>query len=279
MIIDAHTHIFPEPVRGDRQRYFAGEPEFQLLYDSPKARLAGAEDLVSEMDAQGVDMAVTFGFPWHTRAYFKANNDCVMDAVARYPGRLRGLCCLDVFDAGAVSEVERCLNGGLSGVGELAFYEEGPDASALERLEPVMELCRERGVPVMIHTNEPVGHVYPGKSPNTLAQIYELVRRFPRNQIILAHWGGGLFFYMLMKREVRDALGNVFFDTAASPFLYAPEIYRVAASVAGAEKVLWGTDYPLLKPDRYFREIAAAGLGEKEKERVLGLNAKDLFGL
>jgi hypothetical protein len=279
MIVDAHTHIFPENVRSERGRYFEGEPEFQLLYESPSSPMSGARELVAEMDAQGVDRSVTFGFPWHNPAYFKANNDYVIEAVRRYPARLTGLCCLDVWAKDAVYEVERCLDAGLGGVGELAFYKSGIDAETLARLDPVMALCRKRKMPVMFHTNEPVGHVYPGKSPNTLAQIYELARRYPENRIILAHWGGGIFFYMLMKKEVSEVLANVWFDTAASPFLYGNDIYPLAARIAGADKILWGTDYPLLKPSRYFAEVEASGVDPVNRDQILGLNAKALFHL
>src|SRR6056297_1939980 len=279
MIIDAHTHIFPESICDEREAYFEGEPEFKLLYESPKSKLVNADTLVAEMDAQGVDVSITFGFPWHHPEIFKANNDYIMDAVARYPDRIKGLCCLDVFAENALDEVERCIAGGLSGVGELAFYQSGFEADTLERLEPVMAFCREKYLPVMIHTNEPIGHMYPGKTPNTLSEIYELIKRFPDNRIILAHWGGGIFFYMLMKKEVRENLANVYFDTAASPFLYTPQIYPVAAEIAGAEKILWGTDFPLIRPGRYFREIEGCGLSKEQTGQLLGANAKRLLGL
>ncbi len=121
--------------------------------------------------------------------------------------------------------------------------------------------------------------MYPGKTPNSLSQIYELIKRFPDNVIILAHWGGGLFFYMLLKKEVSETLANVYFDTAASPFLYTPEIYQVAEQVAGAEKILWGTDYPLIKPDRYFREIEKSGISETGKKQMMGENTARLFSM
>ncbi len=193
MIIDFHTHIFPPSIRADRGRYFPGEPAFELLYASPKSRLAGAAEIVAAMDAHGVDRSVVFGFPWTRPEIFRENNDYILEAVRRFPDRLMGMGCLDPFAEGAAREAERCLEGGLSGIGELAFYRSGIDAECLARLEPVMALCRERGVPVLIHTNEPIGHPYPGKTPNTLRQIYDLVRRFRANRIVLAHWGGGVF--------------------------------------------------------------------------------------
>jgi len=279
MIIDAHTHIFPKDVCANRENYFEGEAPFQLLYDSPRSRLITAESLVQSMDESGVDKSVTFGFPWKKDAYFQKNNDDVIESVNKYPNRLIGFCCVDMYSSKAPKEVERCLDAGLSGVGELAFYQSGIGPEALKFLEPVMALCREKNVPVMIHTNEPVGHHYPGKTPNTLSQIYKLAKRFPDNKIILAHWGGGIFFYTLLKKEVKDTLKNIYYDTAASPFLYTPEIYQAAKNMAGLNKILLGTDYPLLSPDRYFRELESAGLSPQEKEKICGLNAARLFGL
>ena len=142
-----------------------------------------------------------------------------------------------------------------------------------------MDICREKEALVLIHTNEPVGHVYPGKSPNTLSQIYRLVRRFPDNRLILAHWGGGLLFYALLKKEVRETLRNVYFDTAASPFLYEPAIWETAARIVGVDKILLGTDYPLLKPSRYLREIDASALSKEARKRIKGGNAAALLGL
>jgi hypothetical protein len=122
-----------------------------------------------------------------------------------------------------------------------------------------------------------VGHNYPGKTPNTLAQIYRMVERFPANAIVLAHWGGGLLFFNLLKKEVKDRLKNVYFDTAASPFLYDPGIYRLAVQIVGADKILFGSDYPLLAPGRYFAEMEAARLSELERARICGANADRLL--
>ena len=279
MIVDIHTHLFSKDVRENRGNYFASESAFRLLYESPKSKIVSAEETIAAMDEDGVDVSVVFGFPWRNLDTARKNNDAVADAVARYPSRLIGFCCLDPTVPGAEEEAARCLDAGLSGVGELAFYESGIGAEALDRLSSIMDLCRERGVPVMIHTNEPVGHLYPGKTPNTLAEIYGMVRRFSENRIILAHWGAGLFFYMLLKKEVAQALSRVWVDTAASPFLYRPEIYTVAAEIFGAEKILFGTDFPLLRPSRYFKEMKEANVSDPDRKKILGENARQLLGL
>lgn len=279
MMIDFHTHIFSRMIRENRERYFPDEPAFRLLYDSPKSKLAGADDIIASMDREGIDISVVFGFPWKNPEIFRRENDYIAEAVQRYPERLIGFCCFDPLSPEAPSEVERCLSRGFSGVGELAFYEQGIDDTARKRLEPVMKRCREKHVPVLIHTNEPVGHVYPGKSPNTLAQIYALAKQFPDNRIILAHWGGGIFFFSLLKKEVKETLKNIWFDTAASPFLYDPRIYREGICLAGKEKILFGTDFPLLKPSRYLTEFEKAGLSEDETAHICGINARNLLNI
>ena len=279
MIIDCHTHTFPKIIRENRDKYFPNEPAFKLLYETPKSKLVGAEEIITAMDDQGVDKSIIFGFPWQDADTCRRNNDYIIDAVTKYPDRLIGFSCLDPFIPTAAKEVERCLEAGLKGVGELAFYRSGIDGICLECLDPIMALCKESDVPVMIHTNEPVGHAYPGKTPNTLAQIYQMVKRFSNNTFILAHWGGGIFFYNLLKKEVRESLANVYFDTAASPFLYHTDIYKVAKNLVGIEKILLGTDFPLLKPERYFKELDAAGLNEDEKQQICGGNAQALLKL
>jgi predicted TIM-barrel fold metal-dependent hydrolase len=279
MIIDVHTHIFPRRIRQDRDAYFAGEPAFEALYRSPKSRLIGAAGLIEAMDSEGVDRAVVFGFPWQHPDTFKAHNDYIIAAVQAHKDRLIGLGCFDCTHPAAAAEAERCLKAGLAGIGELAFYRSGIDAAALKALQPVLEICRAFRVPVMIHTNEPVGHRYPGKTANTLAQIEALLKRFPRNTFILAHWGAGLFFYSLMKKGVREVLQNVYFDTAASPYLYEPDIYRLAAGLIGADKILFGSDFPLLAPARYFAEMRHSGLKPDAIAAICGGNAASLFGM
>jgi predicted TIM-barrel fold metal-dependent hydrolase len=229
------------------------------------------------MDAHGVDKSVVFGFPWTRAETFREHNDYVMEAVRRFPDRLIGMGCMDPFSALAEEETMRCLEGGLSGIGELAFYRSGIDAECLDRLDPLMAACRERRLPVLIHTNEPVGHLYPGKTPNTLRQIYDLVRRFPQNTIVLAHWGGGVFFFSLLRKEVKDSLANVYFDTAASPFLYDPSIYPLALKLAGPHKILFGSDFPLIPPSRYFKELEGIGLSAQARDDILGNNAARLM--
>ncbi|MCG8634842.1 MAG: amidohydrolase [Desulfobacterales bacterium] len=278
MIIDSHTHLFPEPVKKDRSVYFKNEPEFKLLYNSPKSRITSVDELLAAMDKHRVDISVVSGFPWRNPDYARLNNDAVIEAVNAHPDRIRGLACFDLAWEGAAGEAERCIDEGLSGVGELAFYLSGIDANAIRILEPVMDMLREKGnKPCMIHTNEPLGHPYPGKTPVTLEQIDGLARAFPDNKIILAHWGGGIFFYNIMKKQMKERLKNIWYDTAASVFLYDPAIYDMAKAAGVLDRILFGTDYPLLTPERYYKDLDNSNLTEEEKAMVLGNNARALY--
>ncbi len=279
MIIDAHAHVFPRDFRDSRGRHFQGEPAFERLYKDPASPMAGRDELLRDMDRAGVERAVIFGFPWESEERFRRHNDYVLESVESAPQRLTGLCCASLSSPGCLGEVQRCLEAGLSGVGELALYHSGAAFRSLPVLGEVMALCEDRDAPVLLHTNEPVGHRYPGKTPMDLADLYGFLRDHPRNRIILAHWGGGLVFYALLKREVGDVLGNVWFDTAASPFLYRPDIYRIAGEIAGFDRILFGSDYPLIKAERYLSELVQAGLPPGAVEMVTGGNAASVYGL
>ncbi|MBW2369120.1 MAG: amidohydrolase [Deltaproteobacteria bacterium] len=279
MIIDFHTHIFPENIRANREHFFQGETAFELLYRPKHSKLIGVRDLIDAMDENGIDRSVVFGFPWKNPETVRRHNNYVMEAVGRFPSRIIGFCCVDPYHKTAPDETKRCLEAGLAGIGELAFYESGIDETGIERLEPIMALCRDMGVPTLIHTNEPVGHVYPGKTPLTIEQIFDLVSRFQNNKIILAHWGGGAFFYCLMKKSVKSLFKNVYVDTAASPYLYDPAIYSVATQILGSEKILFGSDYPLIAPKRYFQEMKKASLTPGNIANICGRNAGMLLNV
>ncbi len=273
MIIDFHSHIFPPGFRKERQSLCADEPDFKRLYGTPRARLAGVTQLLRDMDEDEVHKSVIFGFPWENTDRYRRHNDYIIESVNAHPERLIGFCCFSPLSREGPREAERCLRSGLSGIGELAVYGSGITTQITSALKDVMGLGLEFDVPVLIHTNEPVGAKYPGKSPMRLSQIYRFLKAFPLNRIVLAHWGGGLFFYALLKKEARDVLRNVWFDTAASPYIYAPDVYGIAGEIIGFEKVLFGSDYPLLRPQRYFREMESAGLSPMSIRRITGLNA------
>ncbi|MEW6184433.1 MAG: amidohydrolase family protein [Thermodesulfobacteriota bacterium] len=277
--IDIHTHIFPPEICQERERFFPGEPAFELLYkDKKRSPLTTTDGLIEAMDRDGVQGSVCFGFPWRQPDLIRRSNDYVLEAMGRHPDRLRGFCCLNPELSDAVQEGERCLKAGMKGLGEIAFYTSSDSSSFLDRLRPLVRLADQGKVPFLLHVNEPVGHPYPGKARQPFWDLYELIKTFPQTRFILAHWGGGLWWYLLLKREVAGVLANTWFDTAASPFLYRPDIYSYALRIIGPEKILYGSDYPLLPLNRYLNEMDQAGLNADQKAAILSENSRKLLG-
>jgi predicted TIM-barrel fold metal-dependent hydrolase len=279
MILDAHTHIFPPEVCRRREDFFADEPAFRLLYDSPKAKLVDPEGMLKALEDAEVEAAVVLGFPWRQERLWRRQHEVMLEAVRRWPQRFIGFCAVHPLEPGAPREVERCLATGFRGVGELAWYLEDLGEDLATYLGPIAELCQHYRAPLMLHINDPVGHDYPGKGTISLPAVYRLIRDFPEVTWILAHWGGGLPFYGLMKKEAPEVYQRVYFDTAASPYLYRPEIYRLAGEMVGPEKILFGSDYPLLPPSRYLKEMQEANLPEDWQEMILSKNLAGLLGL
>jgi predicted TIM-barrel fold metal-dependent hydrolase len=144
-------------------------------------------------------------------------------------------------------------------------------------MKPILAQMERQGIPLLLHTNETIGHAYPGKGRTPLERFYEMILSFPSLPIILAHWGGGFPFYELMP-EVAKVMANVYYDTAASPFLYSKRIYAIAREIVGVEKIFFGTDFPLISPRRYYKELEGSGLSKQDREKILGLNFSRLIG-
>ncbi|MGB9880191.1 MAG: amidohydrolase family protein, partial [Anaerolineae bacterium] len=118
-IIDFHTHIFPPEILARRDAYLERDGWFHLLYSNPQAKMASADHLIAEMNASRVDMAVTFGFAWADPGLCREANDYVLDSVSRWPDRLLGFAVVNPTRQNAAAELERCLQKGLCGLGEL----------------------------------------------------------------------------------------------------------------------------------------------------------------
>ena len=244
MIVDAHCHIIPPSFAERRSELAARDATFAAILANPAARIAGAPELLRAMDRDSIDHAAVMGMGWTDYDVAVEANDYIIESVAAHPERLTGFASVNpAWGEAAGEEAQRCAAAGLRGIGELHPDTQGVDITGAATMAPVMDLARSLKLPVLLHCSEPVGHQYPGKGLTTPGRVMRLIENFPDNVIICAHWGGGLPFYALMP-EVGAALKNVYFDSAASPFLYRPTIYRAVADVVGVERILFASDYP-----------------------------------
>jgi predicted TIM-barrel fold metal-dependent hydrolase len=279
MIIDFHTHVVPPQIKKNHNKYVDSDPCFAILYSDKKAKLATADELIASMDKDGIDISVMANIGWTTHDLCVETNDYILESIARYPDRLIGFCTVqpNSYDA-AIAEIERCAKEGIRGVGEMR-----PDVQYFNLLDeeimaPFIEVIRKYNLILLTHTSEPVGHNYPGKGIITPDILYPFITRFPDLTIVCAHWGGGLPFYALMP-EVKRAMNNVFFDTAASPFLYSPQVYNHVIQLVGGDRILFGSDYPLLAQSRVVNEIKSLDLPEETENLILFGNAQRLLGI
>ena len=279
MLIDFHTHIFPPDIQKRREVYCARDHWFGQLYGNPRATIATADDLVAEMDESGVDVTVTFSFGWTDAALIAETNSYVIEAMRRYPGRIKGMAVsLPASGDAAIYELERCAQAGMIGLGELMPHGQGYRLSDIALLAPLIEVVRRYRLLVLAHCSEPVGHLYPGKGDVSLPDIVAFLNAFPDIRFIASHWGGGLPFYTLMP-EIQTITTNVWYDTAATMYLYRSHIFPTAATLVGAERILFASDYGLLRQRRVIDHIAQSGLDEESLKRILGENARQLLGL
>ena len=279
MIVDAHCHILPPSFPARRAELASRDATFAEILSNPSARIADAPSLLAAMDHDGVDHAVVMGMGWFDYEVAVEANDYIIEAVSKHPDRLTGFASVNpAWGEAAVEEIRRCAEAGLRGIGELHPDTQGFDIADARAVAPLMELAGSLSLPVLLHCSEPVGHLYPGKGRTTPDKVWQCIKSFPDNTIICAHWGGGLPFYSLMP-EVGAALSNVYFDSAASPFLYRSDIYARVGDLVGTDRILFATDYPLMPPSRPLAEVANTRLTECQRRQILGENAIRLLGL
>ncbi len=279
MLIDFHTHIFPPDICQHRERYCKRDPWFSELYSNPRTYLANAEDLIAEMDISGVNVSVAFSFGWSDPGLIEETNSYIIDTMRRYPRRIYGMAVSQpTASARAHHELERCAEAGMVGLGELMPHGQGYKLSDIQLLSPLMDIVRHYQLLVLSHCSEPVGHRYPGKGNVSVQDIVAFLTAFPDVRFIAAHWGGGLPFYTLMP-EIQRIASHVWYDSAASIYLYRQRIFPVVAQLVGADRILFASDYGLLRQHRVLNHIKQAGLDTESLELILGKNAQSLLSL
>lgn len=278
MKVDFHVHITPSDIIKNWERISQKEDYFKLLSESPVNKFATAEDVVDELERSNVDKAVVFGFAFKDMGLCRYVNDYVAESIKKYPEKLIGYISVMPKSKDLEKEIDRCMSLGLCGIGELFPYGQGFDIANPRDVKDLANFSIERDLPVIIHTNEPVGHYYSGKTDTTPVKASKFAENFPDLKIVFAHWGGGLLFYELMP-EIKKQNKNVYYDTAASPFLYDKKIYKVSRELGVLDKILLGSDFPLIPMKRYLKEIGNSGLTLDEQSKITGENARKLLNI
>jgi len=274
-VVDAHAHLFAPEQRDRRAVIAARDATFAEMYGDPAARMATAPELVAAMDEAGIERAVVAGFAFANPGDCEMQNRGIIEAAAEAAGRIIPLATVNPAVEGWRDAAEAALAAGARGFGELRPGSQGWDPLGPDG-HTLAELAAARGAVLLWHVSEPVGHRYPGKAGGiSPAELCALAGAHPGTRMVAAHLGGGLSFYLEMP-EVRSALANVWFDTAAVTLLYDMGSVARLADLAGPERVLFGSDYPLLSPRRQLQRLRAS-LPGAIAQAVCGGNATTLF--
>jgi predicted TIM-barrel fold metal-dependent hydrolase len=291
-IIDCHIHMYPPEVFANPIAWGVARREpwwTESVAPAKRATIQGWADvprLLADMDRAGIERCVMLGWYWEHQSTCDEQNTWSINWVREHPDRLSAFAAVQpTAGQQAINALQRALDSGLSGIGEIF-----PKAQGFRFDHPywqrVVEIAIERNLPINLHVTDPLTMSSGVTMPTPLANYLRLAQRFPAAKFIFAHWGGGIPFYELSPR-VRSHLKNVWYDTAASPLLYDGRIFRQVIDLVGADRILFGSDYPLLlyprkirEPafDRFLEEIAAAGLNNEEKGKILGANFSRLVG-
>lgn len=275
VIIDFHTHIFPQEVRENREEYLTRDRTFAEMYANPKAKIATAEELLQSRDEHGVDVSVALGFAWREHELCVRHNDYLLEAAAKSKGRIVAFCTVNMAADEAAGEIVRCAKLGAKGLGELRPESQAWDLNG-EPGARLGALAKEHQFVLLFHVTEVGGHEYAGKNGLQLGAFYRFAMEHPDLAIVGAHFAGGLPFAM---PEAPQVSLTAFADTAARRFLYPETVYQDAVSRWGAERILLGSDFPLVSQKAQIEEVRANVSGEREQRLVLGENAARLLRL
>lgn len=282
MIIDIHAH----PVSRDLVRD-AGNLRLMDRDAACFATTGAVELLLGRMDRGGITRTCLMG-PAHGDGIALTNQD-VRDAVTAHPDRFIGFVGVDPIanEPEAVRKMIRAAvrDWGFRGVGEFA------NVDLLDaRCEVVYDICEELDVPLMIHTGVPLpsmllrhGHPF---------AVDEVANRHPELTIIAAHMGVP---WVIETVAVAVRHPNVYLDVSALPMfndrLIGP-LLALCLDKGLADRVLFGSDFPLVDPADYARRLRSAGPGRllrrltglprltaRVREMFLGANAAQLLRL
>ena len=235
-----------------------------------------AESLISHMDLHGIKSSLVTGFAFQDQGLCRLMNDYVLDSARRYRGRIIPLAVVSPCAKGATEEIVRCAQLGAVGLGELFPDGQNLDISDLGQTWRMVGTCMETGMFILFHTAEQVGHQYTGKGNTGPEDAAAFCINHPQIKVVFAHFGGGLWAYESMP-EMKLALSNAYYDTAAWPWLYSHKVIEGIFAAGAGSKILFGSDWPILEYGRYERLLSQTFLSQEQREILLFGNTRDLL--
>jgi uncharacterized protein len=226
---------------------------------------------VAAMDDAGIDFGLLSA--WSApRQPPLISNDEVAGWVAAHPT----LAAVDLDrPMEAVRDLRRCVSElGFKGLRVVPWLWEAPPTD--RRYYPLFAACVELGVPFFTQVGH-TGPLRPSETGRPIPYVDQVALDFPELVIVGGHIGYPWTEEMI---AVTRKHPNVYLDTSAySARRYPPELVAYMKSNSGRQKVMFGTNYPMLFPEQALKDLAALGLDDEARELFLAGNAQRVLGL
>lgn len=264
MIIDFHTHCFPDKIA-----------EKALLVLKNRSGITrpfhdGTVDGLLELaKSSGIDCSVVLNIATNPYQQSKVNDFAIslrdVDGIVPF-----GSVHPDSPDA--LNELERLKANGIKGV---KLHPDYQDFFVNEKkMIPIYEKIASLGMITLFHCGFDIG--YPEPVHCTAQALAEVLPVFDGAPVVAAHFGG---IWSLSETRKYLAGKNVYLDTAYCYGTITPRYAKEVIDIHGADKILFASDAPWNAPWQDIELIKCFGLDEAEEKAVLGGNARKLLGL
>ena len=261
MVFDIHAHVFPDTI-ADRAAQSIAD-----FYDIPMNGDGRVSTLLRLGDEAGIDRFLIHSVAT-TSHHVVSVNQFIASAIQAHPDRFMGFMSMHPDYEDMDGEIERAIELGLRGVKlhpDIQHY-----ALTEQRVYRMFEKFEGR-LPALIHAGDRRYHY------SNPALIAKLLSDFPRLTVIAAHMGGWSEWDAAAE-ALAGRFENLYVDTSSTMFAIPPG--RMARLVAqfGADRVLFGTDFPMWTPKSELDALNRLPIAESEKELIRWTNANLLLG-
>lgn len=261
MIIDFHTHIFPEAVAARALPWMKGFTGIQYQTDGT------GRGLRASMDRSGVDLSVTLPIVTRVGTMRKINDYAA--AQAREWGFL-SFGCVHPGEPDWRGELRRFKELGLKG---LKLHHDYQDFWFDSRENyAIIEAAFEEGLPVLVHPgNDPVS---PSIHRCTTKMIRDAMPLLRQGTFIAAHLGG----HMMLEKALEDVIGlDLYIDVSMAEIYYPTEAIKQLILAHDPDKILFGTDSPWDDQAKAVAGIRSMQLGEELETKIFETNARKVL--
>ncbi|PRX47179.1 hypothetical protein B0I33_106280 [Prauserella shujinwangii] len=247
--------------------------ETLLRWTGLERRVPPVAATVAAMDEAGVSRGLLSA--WHGPTGSLISNDEVAEVVRAHPGRFAGVATVDLTDPmGAVREIRRCVRElGFVAVRVVPWLWNLPPND--RRYYPVYVACVELGVPFCTQVGH-TGPLCPSEPGRPIPYLDEVLLDFPELVVVGGHVGYPWIHEVL---SLATKYPNFHVDTSAYVVRRLPPELVEFLRGRGRDRVLFGSNYPMLTPGRCLDGLGELGLDDEARALFLGGNARRVFRL